>query len=870
MRRLFAVIFVLATVRASSAAQAPAAAAAPPSPAPAVHAARAEAPIRVDGVLDESVWRTAEPATAFTQSAPDQGGPAHHRTEVRVAFDDQALYVGARLYDDAPDSIRAQLARRDNGTAADLFEVYLDPLRDRTTGYYFAVSAAGTLLDGVLYNDSWNDDSWDGVWSGRTHRDSLGWTAELRVPYSQIRFRSGEGLAWGVNFRRFVSRSSEEDMLVYTPRGQSGFVSRFAELTGLGDPHGGGHVEVAPYVTTKGEYHVHDDADPFHDGSDLTSDVGGDLRAGVGSGLKLNATVNPDFGQVEIDPAVVNLTDVETFFQEKRPFFTEGLSIFRCGNNGANDYRFFNWTEPTLFYARRIGRAPQGSVPPDADFAAVPLAARILGAAKLTGQLAPGWDFGSLHAVTSREEADVDRDGVRSRVGVEPLTYYGVVRTMHEMNDRRQGLGVLAQTSIRQFEAGEPLRDQVNSSGTALTLDGWTFLDRSRTWVLSGWAGGSHVTGTPTRITALQKNSTHYYQRPDAGYLGVDTSATSLDGAGGRVSLNKQSGRLMSNLAIGLLSPGLELNDMGFQTRTDVINVHTLVGWQWNEPNAWRQYANLAAVLAGTWDFGGVRTFGAYVLGATVQQRNQWSWDGLAFFQPAVQSDRKTRGGPLMKVAAREGNTLTYGSNQQHALSWTLTSSPNFWEDGSYEWNVNPAVQWRPAPSVSFSAGPNLDRSHVDTQYMTTVRDAAATATYGAHYVFAKLDQTTAAADVRMDLQLTPALGLQVYVQPLVSSGRYRDVGELARPSSDAITFYDPANLPAFVPNLDFTLRTVRANTVLRWEYAPGSTVYVVWTQDRTGFASDGTFDLPQSLSDVAHTPPNDVFLVKLTHHFGL
>jgi len=245
MRRLLASIFVLATVRAASAAPAPD----PPVPAAAVHAARTDAPIRVDGVLDEPVWRTAEPATAFTQSAPDQGGPAHHRTEVRVAFDDQALYVGARLYDEAPDSIRAQLARRDNGTAADLFEVYLDPLRDRTTGYYFAVSAAGTLLDGVLYNDAWNDDSWDGVWNGCAHRDSLGWTAELRVPYSQIRCRAGEGLAWGVNFRRFVSRSSEDDMLVYTPRGQSGFVSRFAALTGLGDAHGGGNVEIAPYVT---------------------------------------------------------------------------------------------------------------------------------------------------------------------------------------------------------------------------------------------------------------------------------------------------------------------------------------------------------------------------------------------------------------------------------------------------------------------------------------------------------------------------------------------------------------------------------------------------------------------------------------------
>jgi hypothetical protein len=865
MRRVIAA--VLALLLAPNAFAAPAA---DSTARPAVHAAHATSAIRVDAVLDEDVWKSAVPVTEFRQNDPDQGAPPRERSEVRVAYDEQALYVGARLYDDAPDSIRAQLARRDNGTAADAFQVYLDPLCDRTTGYYFAVSAAGTLLDGVLYNDSWNDDSWDGVWSARARRDSLGWTAEMRIPFSQLRFRSGADVRWGINFRRFLSRSNEADMLVYTPRGQSGFVSRFADLEGLGDPRSGRHVEISPYATSKGEFLVHDAADPFNDGSRLSSSAGGDLRASVSSRLKLNATVNPDFGQVEIDPAVVNLTDVETFFQEKRPFFTEGVSMFRCGNNGANDYWGFNWADPTFFYARRIGRAPEGRVPRTADYADVPLAARILGAAKLTGQLAPGWSFASLHALTRREEADFTQAGVPSRIGVEPLTYYGVVRGQHEMNDRRQGLGLLAQTSIRQFEPGESLRDQVNASGTAITMDGWSFLDHTRTWVLSGWSGISNVTGSRARITALQRSSPHYYQRPDASYLGVDSSATSLNGAGARLWLNKQSGRFLSNSAIGFLSPGLELNDMGFQTRTDVINFHAGAGWQWNDPNRWRQYANVISALAGSWDFGGVNTFRGLYVGGYLQQRNQWEWNGSSFFLLPVLSDRKTRGGPLMSVAGREVCSFGVNSNPQHRLSWSVSSNPNFTHDGSYEWTLNPSVKWRPAPNVSFTVGPNVDRVHTTTQYVTTKADPAATATYGAHYVFAKLDQTTVSADLRMDVQMTPALGLQVYAQPLVSSADFHDFGELARPRSDEILYYDPANLPGFVPAPDFTFRTLRANTVLRWEYRPGSTVYVVWTQDRSGQAGDGSFNLDESLADIAHTQASDIFLVKLTHHFDL
>ena len=394
---------------------------------PVVRAVRLQHPLNVDGQLDEAVWQHAAPFPDLVMSDPDQGVPARQRTVVRLAYDDDALYVGARLYDLAPDSIIARVARRDDDVPSDQFSILLDPFHDKRTGYYFAVNAAGTQQDGVIFNDVQSDASWDGVWQARVHRDREGWSAEMRIPFSQLRFRDVPSMVWGVNVERMVPRYNEQDALVYTPRGESGFVSRFAELQGLDGVRPSQHIEIMPYVTQRTEA-LRFDALRLDAGS-----MGGDLRASLGSKLTLNATVNPDFGQVEIDPAVVNLSDVESFFSEKRPFFTEGVGIFRCGNNGASDYPGFNWPEPMFFYSRRIGRAPQGGTPA-ADVVDRPLGTRILGAAKVTGQLAPGWNVGTVQAITQREEATLYTAGQPvSRFGIEPLAWYGVWRGLHEI-----------------------------------------------------------------------------------------------------------------------------------------------------------------------------------------------------------------------------------------------------------------------------------------------------------------------------------------------------------------------------------------------------------------------------------------------------
>jgi hypothetical protein len=893
MRHVLLCALLCLTALPAVGAQAPPRPAPLPPPAQPVLAVRTNEPIAVDGALDEEVWKGSPAVHGLLQQDPQQGNPESQGTEIWVAFDDDAIYVGARLHDSQPDSVVARLARRDNLSGSDAFIVMFDTFRDKRTGYYFGLSAAGTLVDGVLMNDGWDDDSWDGVWSGRARRDAQGWTAELRVPFSQMRFDGGENMVWGVNFERTVSRRNEDDKLVYTPRSQSGFVSRFPELQGLDGIRARRTLELLPYATGKAEYLQHDPSDPYHDGSEYLPAAGLDLRTSLGPKLTLNGTVNPDFGQVEIDPAVVNLSDVESYYQEKRPFFTEGLSVFRCGNNGASDYWGFNWPEPTFFYSRRIGAAPGGEVPEDAAYSDVPLAVRILGAAKITGQPKPGLNFGTLHALTRKETADFQReDGTRGSAAVEPLTYHGVLRGLKSYNKERQGLGFMALETARAFD-GTGLNDQFNRNGFAGVIDGWTALDARKTWVASGYLAATRIDGTAARIASVQQSSRHYFQRPDRSDLGVATDATHMSGAAGRVWVNREKGPWLSNSAIGFISPGFENNDLGFLSRTDVINAHAGLGYAWDKPSSWRQRWYVIGAVAQSFNFAGQHTMSEVYLGSNLEQKNALSWDGSVGWSARVLSDRATRGGPAMVSPQGGWGNLYFDTNGKSKLYFYASVSPNWDVEGSHEMPFQLGVTWKPSSSLSLSAGPSFGESVNDAMYVTQTVDPYATATYGGRYVFAQLEQRTVAGEFRMDCSLTPSLSIQLYVQPLVSSGKYTRYRELARPNSyDFFTYgvdggstlvtdslsgditADPDGAgpaaPIAIGHPDFTYSTVRGNMVLRWEYLPGSTMYLVWTQERTGPDTGGEFNLKPTLNELARTPANNVFMVKVSHHFEL
>jgi hypothetical protein len=855
-------------------------------------AVRLNEKIIVDGKLNEDIWQRSG-FNKLIQQDPVQGVRPTQRSEFWVAYDDEAVYFAARFYDSHPDSIMARLVRRDFiwGDPSDGCVLYLDSYRDKRNGYFFYVSAAGAISDGLIENDvkQPNDLTWDAVWEGAPHINNDGWSVEMKIPYSQLRFNEENTQVWGINVERFISRRFETDMLVYTPRNESGFTSRFPDLVGIEGITPPAKIELLPYVVGKAEYIGAEPNDPFNSGHEYSPGTGLDIRAGLGSSLTLNGTINPDFGQVEVDPAVVNLTDVESVFEEKRPFFTEGVTIYRFGGGGTNNDVSFDWPATSIFYSRRIGRTPQGSLS-DYDYANVPGGTHILGAAKISGQIYDNWKIGTIHAVTKREYADISLNGDRSNMEIEPLTYYGIFRAQRDFNTGRQGLGILS-TFTNRFFNSEGLKNSINKNAVVVGTDGWTFLDEDNTYVLTGWAALSNVSGSRERMIALQRSPTHYFQRPDASHVSVDSTATSLTGYSGRLMLNKNRGRWIFNTALGFISPKFEVNDMGFGSYSDYINAHFFTSYRWNEPTDLYQYFGINGAAYVSYDFGGNRTSQGYRLSSYLTMPDYTGGSISAAYSPSTLNSRRTRGGPLTLNPESTSYTIDFFTDGRVWWVLNLGGSAGFSRDGDSR-TIYTNVEFKVLPTLTLSMGPEFSKDISETQWVANLGDPQAIETYGNRYVFAHLDQTVLSANIRADWILSPTLSFQVYLQPLIASGEYSDFKYLLRPKSydfnrygengstivqntsengDIISYeLDPDGAGSaeskVISNPDFNYISLRGNAVLRWEYMPGSTLYLVWTQSREETESVGGFRFGRSFNNLFGARPNNIFMLKISY----
>ena len=847
-----------------------------------VEAVRIDDPVTIDGKLSEDFWKTVPEVSGFTQLDPKEGTEPSEKTVVHVAYDDNNVYVAARMFDSYPDSIQANLSRRDEDSNSDQFTVFLDPYNDKRTGYYFGITAAGTIKDGVLYNDDWNDNSWDGVWEGKVTRDSKGWIAEMKIPFSQLRFKSMNVQTWGVDFKRDIARRHETDYLVYIPKKESGFVSHFLDLKGIQNINPSTKLEIVPYVTSKASYTSHSVGDPFNSGSLYNAGFGADLKYNLGSNLTLNAAINPDFGQVEIDPAVINLSDAETYFSEKRPFFVEGSSIFNFGYGGSNSNWGFNWGSPEFFYSRRIGANPHGNTP-TADFVDYPSGTHILGAAKITGKIGSSFNVGAIQSVTQREFADYSLSGKTYQAEVEPLTYYGILRGQNEFNSGRQGLGFIS-TATQRFFKDSQLRNQLNQGAYTGGVDGWTFLDKNKTWVLTGWGGYSYLKGDKQRMIDVQESSQHYFQRPDSKTVSVDSSATSLSGYAGRFALNKQRGDSYFNAALGVISPGFDVNDLGFLWRTNIINMHAVGGYRWRDPSSWYRSASVNLAAFRSYNYDGNITWEGLFSNGNIQFLNYyWVYWNLAY-NPHTVNDRATRGGPVL--INPKGYQLYFGVNTDERKNFIvyLNYDTYYQSDHSYNWGFEPDFTFRPTSSLMLSFQPRFERNYDRSQYINTFDDPYAINTYGKRYVFGELNQKTFSAGIRINWTFTPALSLQMYIQPLISTGAYTNYKELAKGGTYDFNIYGQGNStfdktnymadpdgsgPAQsidIGNNDFNITSLRGNAVLRWEYTPGSVFYFVWTQTRSNSTTDPDFQFGRSISNMFDLHPDNIFLVKFTY----
>ena len=855
-----------------------------PAPPAAIHAVRLSGSVKIDGVLDEPVWQ-GPGVDRFTQREPQQDSAPTERTVVWVAYDNEALYVAARMYDSHPDSVRAVLARRDRWAESDRFNVYIDSYNDKRSGFYFGLNAAGTQYDGTMYNDEWDDDSWDGVWTGAVKRDAQGWTAEFRIPYSELRFHPAASQVWGINFNRFIDRKNERDYLVFTPRNGSGYVSRFPDLVGLDGLTPPRRLAVLPYVTTREHMAPATPGDPFFDGSHTSATFGADAKVGIGSNLTVDATVNPDFGQVEVDPAFVNLSDAEFVFQEKRPFFIEGSNTFNFGHGGANNYWSFNWGNPDFFYSRRVGRAPRGGA--SGDFVDAPDGTRIMGAAKLTGKIGGTTNLGVFTALTRREFASTSTGGVRGRTEVEPLASYTVARAQNEFHGGRQGLGVIATFAGRSF-SDQSLRDVTNSSSLGLGVDGWLTLDHDRKWVATAWTGMSDIHGNAARIAALQQGSVHYFQRPDASEVSFDPTRTSLSGWASRVTLNKQKGDWKFNTAVGAISPGFDQNDLGLNSRTDMVNGHVALGYEWSRPTSWYQNARTDVATFRNYDFAGNLVANGFFQMGYITFKNFQNLNWNASYNPSTLNNRLTRGGPLGRNPSEWSGSLSYGTDTRKRLSGMLMLSDDVAGSTEHSYDLGAYLEYRPSTSLTISAGPDYNVNRTGLQSLGNYADPTATATYGARYLFGSLDQTTISANIRVNWIFTPKLSLEMFAQPFLSSGDFGAVHALARPrAADYLTYgaggstitrsggdiivdadgLGPAPSDTFA-NPDFTFASLRGNAVLRWEYMPGATIFFVWTQDRANQESLGTFRAGDSFHNLFTQKADNIFAVKATYYW--
>jgi len=837
-------------------------------------------PIRIDGKLDEKFWQHA-PVTELFQAAPDEGEPATQRTEAWIGYDESYLYVGARLYDD-PDSIISLLVRRDADVGSDFFSVDMDPYHDKRSGYYFGLYPSGTQVDGAMMNDEDVDRSWDAVWEGKTQIDSLGWTVEFKIPFAQIHFHPGEKQTWGINFMRFIWRKREEDFLAFKPQNGTGYVSHFPVLVGLENIRQGTGVEVMPYITSRAEFIQPELGDPFNNGSAFKYSAGGDVRVALSSNFSLNATINPDFGQVEVDPAVVNLNDVETTFDEKRPFFIEGRRYFNFSQGGISTIINYDWPGVDFFYSRRIGNTPQGPIPDSAEFSSVPLGTGILGAAKITGKIDDSWDLGTIQALTKREYASIATGNSRSEVEVEPLTYYGLARTQKQFNNSLQGIGIVTTVTHRFFN-DDGLVPYFNSSSFTTGVDGWTSLDANRDWVLFGWGGVSHVAGSKERILDLQTNSVRYYQRPDADYMDVDSNRTSLDGLAGRLILNKQKGNWRFNTDIAFSTPGFDVNDLGFVARTGFTTGHLWGGYRWTAPIGIMRRANVQLGYLQTYSTGGEKMGDGLRFDGSISFLNYYAIESGYHYDFESLSIYRTRGGPAFLNLPRSDYYFNVMTDNRLPIWAFISLYGASGQTGSHFWGISTSVEWDVKHNIHLGLYPYYEHNYVDAQWVDNIEDPAATYTYGTRYIFGTMDQTTFGAGVRLNWTLTPTLSLQTYVQPLFSAANYSHYKELAQPKSytfksydgrtkiedGVITVNDEGSSQVSFDDPNFNFKSLRGNAVLRWDYQPGASLYLVWTQSRINEEDPGEFNLTHDFSRLAFSKPDNIFMLKFTYWLG-
>jgi hypothetical protein len=853
-------------------------------------ATKISTPPEIDGILNEEIWKEGIWGSDFTQWQPYNGRPESQRTEFKILFDENNLYVAFKAFDTSPDSIVRRLTRKDN-TDGDMVSIIIDSYHDLRTGFMFGVSAAGVKLDEMMSNDGNNEDSsWEANWWAKTSVNNEGFFAEMKIPFSQLRFEKNSGDVWGLEIMRFLHRKNETSIWQPIPRDAPGIIHMMGELTGLEQVKPRKIFDITPYGVAKVERYKSEPGNPFAAGKGSKINAGLDAKIGITNNLTVDLTVNPDFGQVEADPSVINLSAYETFFEEKRPFFIEGNNITNFGL-GIGDGGIGN---DNLFYSRRIGRRPQGSVVDFGGFSESPINASIIGAAKVTGKTKNGLSVGFLNAVTAEEKAEIDIDGLRSFQTVEPLTNYFVGRIQKDINSGNTIIGGIA-TSVNRYMNDIPIIGDESGNlinrlpGSAFSggLD-FTQYFKEKNYMFNVNAAYSQINGTDLAILRAQRSSARYFQRPGSS-VSVDPSRTSLSGSGGRVQFQKTGNGHFQYLAAFLWkTPGFEINDMGYQTEADQLLQVFWVGYRLYEPKSFYKQININFNQYSAWDFAGDHLLDGGNVNGFISFKNYWQVSGGVEISLNQASNTMLRGGPLMKLPGATNEFFYVTSDNRKKLIFSLSGGINTMFEGSQKsYSLTPGMTYKPTKTLNITVSPSYRKSFDELQYVSQTA-------YGTidRYVFASIDQRTISMSFRLNFNLNPDLTLQYWGQPFIASGRYYDfkyiTDPLASGYNNRFAVYSPSQIELVdnenysidenndgsddynVGKPDFNVREFLSNLVIRWEYSPGSSVYLVWSQTRSGFDPMGTMDYFDDMGDLFSVRPHNVFLAKFSYRFGL
>lgn len=829
---------------------------------------------KVDGFLDDSIWDKVEWGSDFIEVDPDENTPPTEQTKFKILYDQKHLYIALLALDSAPETITDRLSRRD-GFEGDRINILIDSYHDLRTGFIFTVTAAGVRGDELATDNGNNiDDSWNPIWSTKAQIIPEGWSAEVKIPLSQLRFGNAEEQVWGLNVIRNLFRENELSAWDRIPVEAAGWVSEAGELRGIKNVKPQKQIEIQPFTVLQMDTYEAEKDNPYRDGRDYKINGGLDAKIGITNDLTLDVTVNPDFGQVEADPAAIALDGFEIFYREQRPFFIENNNIF--------DYRYAG-NRDNLFFSRRIGRSPQVyPSTPSGSFTKRPQNTTILGAAKFSGKTKNGWSIGVLESMTAKEHVEINTNGIISEAEAEPFTNYFVGRVQKDLNERNTFVGGMFTATNRSItEATSGLRKSAYTGGVDFEHQ-W----KNRAYYVRTNFVMSHVNGSPEAIQSTQENITHLFNRVDASHLEVDPNRTSLTGTGGLFEIGKNGGKNWNyNTGFKWSSPELELNDVGFLRRADQKFQFFNVRYNTAKPVSVFRNIFLRFNQFSSYDFEGNHNRTQFDFRSRFNFLNNWGMSIGYTHKPKIYINSALRGGPRWRFSKENFKFIFVNSDDRKKLTARLGAIHSQAKEDNFSFlKFEAGLNYQPINALNISFSPEFELSPNKTQYVTQ-RDYNDVK----RYILGTIDNQTLSASFRINYTINPNLTIQYYAQPFISRGRYKDFKYVTNATADRLEdrFYTYNTSQIALNNgvyevdedqdgmydynfsdPDFSFVQFNSNLVMRWEYIPGSELFLVWSQGTRAniSSSEGLVDGFQT--GILDQQPQNIFLIKATYRF--